>query len=348
MSKIFKTLAGVAVSGLFVWMSLRGKDIAAIDRSLLAADYRYLAAYLVILSLIHLCRTLRWGLLLRPLDPDLSFRRLNSASAVGLMLLVVMPFRLGELARPLLVRDGRKLRTSNVMPSIIVERIVDGLFMAALLLGTLPFVSSEASHLVWLRRGALLCATVFGGAGALMVMAAVAHDLTLRLVNRSLRLVSDTLAEKVTGLVESFLVGLKSLPSWWSLVGYLLLTLTYWTLNGLGMGVLAQAFGISLSPLGMFTCLAVLVIGLMIPAGPGMVGTFQFFTEAGLRLFIAPEVLNGAGTAYANVLWAAQFGQQVAFGMIFALGSGFSLQTSVDGLIESDESDAGVAVESAT
>lgn len=322
MKRLLKTLAGVGVSAFFVWLSLRHKDVSSIVAHVRGADYRYLLGYLVILSAIHLCRTLRWGLMLAPMEPELGFRRLNSVSAVGIMLLVLLPFRLGELARPLLMADGRNLRFGNVMPSILVERILDGLCMAALLLSTLPFVESDSGQLVYLRSGAWLCASIFGGAGLVMLLAALAHDLTLRVLRGVFGHISPHLTDSLVALVETFLVGLRTLPSYKSMLGYVALTLVYWTLNGLGMGLLAQGFGIHLSLLGMFTCLAVLVIGLMIPAGPGMVGTFQYFTEMGLRLFVSSQVIDGAGSAFSNVLWAAQFGQQVVFGLIFAAGGG--------------------------
>jgi glycosyltransferase 2 family protein len=63
--------------------------------------------------------------------------------------------------------------------------------------------------------------------------------------------------------------------------------------------------------------LCALVVGLMIPAAPGMMGTFQFAIRVGLGLFLPGELVRGAGLAYANVLWLCQTGQQIAFGLIF-------------------------------
>jgi hypothetical protein len=68
----------------------------------------------------------------------------------------------------------------------------------------------------------------------------------------------------------------------------------------------------------------------MIPAGPGMVGTSQFFTQLGVSIFIpgalsVPEVASRA-VAYANTIWALQFGQQVLTGLPFLIGGRVSLQ----------------------
>jgi hypothetical protein len=55
----------------------------------------------------------------------------------------------------------------------------------------------------------------------------------------------------------------------------------------------------------------------MIPAGPGMVGTFQGAVVIGLSLFFDREAVATRGVAYANVLWAAQIAQQTALGLLF-------------------------------
>jgi hypothetical protein len=63
--------------------------------------------------------------------------------------------------------------------------------------------------------------------------------------------------------------------------------------------------------------LGTLVVGVMIPAGPGMVGTFQAATVLGLSLFVPKAVLDTHGTAYANVLWAVQLAFTTTLGVFF-------------------------------
>ena len=53
------------------------------------------------------------------------------------------------------------------------------------------------------------------------------------------------------------------------------------------------------------------------PAGPGMVGTFQGAIVIGLALFAPASAVATRGTAYANVLWAAQLVQTTALGLFF-------------------------------
>src|SRR5205823_5665234 len=126
----------LAVSGLLMWLSLRNADLRAVGRAIASATPWRMLAYAGALLVIHLIRTVRWGILLEPLG-HVGFKRLNSASAVGFMLLVLLPLRLGEFARPLLIARppagaGVRLRRSGAMASIVVERIVDGIAIGLL------------------------------------------------------------------------------------------------------------------------------------------------------------------------------------------------------------------------
>ena len=79
---VVRTVLSLAMSALFVWLSLRHTDLRAVGAAMAAADPLRIALYLCVLLCIHLVRTVRWGILLEPLG-HVGFKRLNSASAVG-------------------------------------------------------------------------------------------------------------------------------------------------------------------------------------------------------------------------------------------------------------------------
>src|SRR5437870_4900763 len=130
--------------------------------------------------------------------------------------------------------------------------------------------------------------------------------------------------------LEAFISALH-LGSGWKALAFFALTAAYWSLNGLGLAVLAPAFGFHLAPLMVATILAVQVVGVMVPAGPGMIGTMQFFTQAGLSLFVPDAFTRGSPVAahaagYANALWMLNFGVQVGLGLLFMLLGHVSLR----------------------
>jgi hypothetical protein len=105
------------------------------------------------------------------------------------------------------------------------------------------------------------------------------------------------------------------------------------------MWVLAKAFNLHLSIFHGYVVLAVLVVGLMIPAAPGMVGTFQAAVKVGLGLFLPAAIVSGKGLAYANVMWLCQTVQQIGLGFLFMSLSHVSFRDVTTHLGDGDDKD---------
>jgi uncharacterized protein (TIRG00374 family) len=336
MKRLVQIGVGMGISAGALWLTLRGKDLGAIWSAMLGFDHSYLWPYLVFLLAIHLLRTWRWGILLEPVA-KLSFARLNGASAVGFMALVILPFRLGEFARPYLVADGRTVRVSAALSSVVVERVVDGLFTALLLVSVLLAVP-EGTPGLRLLRIAGYCA--FGAFAALLAFLVVGYRnraMAVSVVERSLGLASPRLATRAAGMVDAFIHGLRVVPSRRKVALFFALTLAYWGVNAWGMAVLARGFGIRFGAVEAIAVLGALVVGVMIPAGPGMVGTFQAATIVGLSLFVPREIANVQGQAYAHVLWATQLVVTTALGIAFLFSRHVSLGRLIDAPHEVEE-----------
>jgi uncharacterized protein (TIRG00374 family) len=341
LNKAVKVLAGLAISAVFIWLTLRGdvpcgpgeppecriSKLAQLWISLRTATYWPLIPYAFILVAIHFMRTIRWGILLEPVGKP-TFKRLNSASAIGFMALVLMPFRLGEFARPLLIAEKGKIRRSAAMASVVVERVVDGLAMGAVLIVALlfahPATTDQKSLSLVHASGWVVCAFFF----AILVFCVVAYlqrEWAVKLTERMVRPVSATLAKKLSGMLDAFIGGLRILPSKKKIALFVVLTVLYWGSNGLGMMLVArEGFGLHLDVVAAFAVLGVLVAGVMIPAGPAMVGTFHWAIIVAMGLFFPEPSSYGAIVAYAWVIWGAQFGQQVLFGLIFLVSGHIS------------------------
>ena len=316
MKRFLQIAGGLAISGLALWLTLRGKDLGAIWSAVQGANYVWLVPYVGVLAVIHVARTLRWGILLEPVA-KVPFSRLNAVSAVGFMALMILPFRIGEFARPYLIAERPKIRVSATLSSVVVERVADGLFTALLLVLTLLAVPEGTPGLHLLRVAGLVVFAIFGALLAFLVVAYRNRALAVRFTHRMLDPLSPRLAGRASAMMDAFIHGLRLVPSRWKVGMFFLLTAAYWCLNAWGMSVLARAFDLRLSLVQAFTVLGVLVVGVMIPAGPGMVGTFQAATVLGVSLFVPKEVLDTQGTAYANVLWAVQLAFTTALGLFF-------------------------------
>src|SRR6185503_14297076 len=116
-------------------------------------DWRWMAAVVVADTLAYLAQGWRWSLLLLPLG-KLRPVRVTQAVYSGLFANEVLPLHAGELFRAYVVSRWLQKRFIAVIPSIAVERLLDGLWLA-LAIGTVAIF-------VPLPRGIERGADIFG------------------------------------------------------------------------------------------------------------------------------------------------------------------------------------------
>ena len=86
-------------------------------------------------------RGLAWRTLLRE---KASYRDVFLTLSEGYLLNNVLPFRLGELGRAFLLGRKANLGFMEVLSTIVIERVLDLAFSAAILLSAVPFVVGAA------------------------------------------------------------------------------------------------------------------------------------------------------------------------------------------------------------
>jgi len=65
--------------------------------------------------------------------------------------------------------------------------------------------------------------------------------------------------------------------------------------------------------------MGVLGVGILVPAGPGLFGAFQWSMYAALAMFFADELVLGPGAAYVFLVYAIQFAWHVLSGAVCLL-----------------------------
>ncbi|MFW5878879.1 MAG: lysylphosphatidylglycerol synthase transmembrane domain-containing protein [Myxococcota bacterium] len=319
---LLRLSGGLAVSAFFIWLSLRGSDLSAVVDGLREVHLLSVVACIGLLLLAHVLRTARWALLLAP-HGSFSAAHVNRAAAVGFMTLLILPMRLGELGRPWLIsrpdpERGRRspVAMSAAMGTLVFERILDGLLLTAVLFCSLHLLSPAASAANWLRAGSGLLFAAFCALAFVAWLASKNKDGASRLLGR----LSALLGERARAFVETgtgrLVGGFRGPERGLSRLAYLLCTLAYWAATAGAILVLARGFGLDVSFPQAVVVLCAQVVGVMIPAGPGMLGTFQYFTILGLSFFVPPEAVRGPAVAFANAYWACIFAQQVGLGLL--------------------------------
>ncbi len=289
---------GVLVSLLFLWLALRGKDWPAIAAAFEQADYRWLLPASILVLADYGFRAWRWGVILRPAAGRLlPLSTLFPVLLLGFAANNVLPARAGELWRMWALARRTSLRKTVALSTLVVERVFDGF--------TLLFLLAVAGLVHPLEGQARLLEYGFAALFVLVLIALLLllfwEEETLRLATRLMWPFPIGLRERLLSVVGAFAEGLHALRQPRALLAIMASSLLAWGTQALSFAALLLAFGLVNSPAHLFSTsilmLAVVNLLIMIPAGPGNVGTWE---AAGLLAL----ALAGASTGRAELATA--------------------------------------------
>ena len=111
-SRLVRLALAIAISIVFVWLAFRDLDTQAVWASLTELGTAPVLVYVGSIFVIHLLRTYRWHLMVCALDPNQPFWQSLRISFLGFAAVFLVPLRLGEFARPLLLRRACSIPVS--------------------------------------------------------------------------------------------------------------------------------------------------------------------------------------------------------------------------------------------
>jgi len=314
LSDLRRTWLGLVISLLCLVAVFYVVDIEQLIAALKLANIPYIFVSAAFFSGSVLMRSFAWRTLL---GEPLPISRLFFIIQEGLLLNNLLPFRLGEVGRAVLLSRSSSLSFWQVMSTIVVERLLDIVLVVSLLLITISFVVTEgwATTTAFLLGGGVLVGLVI-----LYLMArnqALVLDWFTKLTSRIPRL--EILLRRP---LETFLAGLGVLKDgtrFARVIGWMIAT---W-LMFLGMYHFAL---ISILPDAQLAWSALGLtaggLGVAIPAAPGGVGV----VEAGVVAVLAVLGIERASAlAYALILRLVNIMVTTTFGAFGLSRDGQSL-----------------------
>jgi glycosyltransferase 2 family protein len=306
-------VVGLALTVVFLVLALQRVDLAGFVDELKNVNYIWLLPSAICTLFGYVLRTVRWRVILSG-AARAPMRTLFPVLIMGFATNNLLPGRLGEFWRAYLLGRKRGVRKTFALASVVVERVFDGLTLILLLT-----IVSEAVQLPgWGRQIELLALAVFvaaslGVAVLLWKPALVQVPLTF-VVHRFHSGIALWLEERF----RSFVDGLAPLRRGNVLLAATALSLGVWLLELLSYVALSRGLnlglpsGLELPGLGL--ALVTINLGIMVPSGPGYVGTQEFFGTAALGAVGAnPQ----AALALVVVSHAIQYVVVTGLGLIF-------------------------------
>lgn len=267
-------------------------------------------------------RAIRWRFLLNNAVP---YSQVFHIQNIGYMLTQLLPFRLGDVARAILIGNVPPVTVAWGISTMVVERLLDMLFIVVLL----PFTLSGLTSLPdWMRSFALVSG--FMAIGGIIILIIAANQRT-RAVSLADRLIARFLPflNKDTWLrrINDLLIGLKSLTSLRDGAILIVLSVLVWVPILVAYYFTMRAVGISptLAMTGFVVCAAAFSVA--VPSTPGQIGPFHFAVITALQLYGQPAAESAAFAFLYHILNIVIL---IIFGVIGVFGAGVTFRNVFD------------------
>ncbi len=258
------------------------------------AILRPLPSFLAFLTLIVslYVRSWRWKLLVEPFG-GASFFQVFYSTNVGYLLNNVLPFRIGEVVRGILLARKANLPIPATLTTCALDRVFDLLGLGMIFgVSLLTYSFPE-----WMRiGGAVLIVGVIGGLFVGYILSRTPDRIERKL--SSFTADRGPMIKRFADMLVSLLRGLAVLKDWKIMIQVLLTTFFLWFLYALAMEYVLDAFSLTrneslpeLQGFALIQSMAITVVsalGMSIPSAPGAVGTYHKSVMIGLDFFGVP------------------------------------------------------------
>lgn len=204
------TLFSILLSGLFLYLAFRGKDIGQLWNSLVEVHWSWFVLLFAGSAFSHLLRAWRWKYLLYPIKQNVSLRNTFSATMIGYLINNVVP-RLGEFIRPYSMKKLEGLSRSATMGTIVLERILDLVTFAMFVLTVFAVYSRQ--FVVWFPTLENVEWMFIVGAAAMMIIFILMFlkaEMMLQFVRRFLFLLPAKVRTTGSTIFDSFITGFQA------------------------------------------------------------------------------------------------------------------------------------------
>lgn len=315
-----QVVIGLIFGAAFLALALWGVPLDELGQAFARLELWVLAPLAALFMVQQLLRSWRQLVLVRAVQPDATFWGQFGILCMSFFCINTFPARLGEFVRPYLLLEKAGVPLGAGFGVVFVERVLDLASALVMVLAVAWFVDvppvpleifDTRIELVELGRkvatgllppllGALVGLVVFQRQtlAALTWGVARAEGLLPFAGVRRLGRLGLTFA-------EHFVTGLDAVRQPRTLLSLVALTAATWGMTGTLYVVLAQGLGLG-DVIGYgegIAVLAITMLGIAIPAPPGMAGVYEAFVRGALALFgVVGGELDGVALAFALVI----------------------------------------------
>ena len=299
-------ILGFGISIICLYFAFRGIEWIQVAVTFRKANFFCLILSILFQLLSPAIAGFRWNKVINL--PEVSWASASVSVMIGLMVNNILPGRMGEFVRPILLGQETKKSRAYLFATVVIDRVSDLLVLVILALfsfGMFPLVA-------WARQ-----LSIVGGAALIVAFTAIglfSYSNTGSKIERiAYQLSPARFHNKMADSFQKLRLGFRSIGSIQRGIAVFLLSWSLWTAAFFSLYYALDSFGLYVHLWGMILLLAVLNLGSLIPSSPGYAGTYHLLGIAMLSTF---AIGKAEALSFILVFHAVWYVPQTLLGLI--------------------------------
>ncbi|HUT85247.1 MAG TPA: lysylphosphatidylglycerol synthase transmembrane domain-containing protein [Elusimicrobiales bacterium] len=315
MRKFLPAVIGFCLSGLLLYFAFRNVDLKVVTETFAKVKYVHLFILAGAVCLDMCIRGFRWKILLSKCCKTSTWQ-MTKLEAIGLALNNILPLRLGEFSRAWLGAHILKVPFATVLSTVLVERILDLITLAILLL-----VSTQFNGISWIKEYNLMLWVILAAVIIMLVLFTFMEDAL-----NKYKMCSDIAGKfpRIKKILCQISVGAQSFKNKKLMLSIISSGFCLWLVDGFIYWFATRSMNIepliSYSKSIVLLCAAAVAVSL--PAVPGYFGTFEAAIQ---HVLVNWQVDKSVALAYAGYVHLIFYFVMTIAGIIFLYRMGNTL-----------------------
>ncbi|MDR1942999.1 MAG: flippase-like domain-containing protein [Endomicrobium sp.] len=263
-----KILAGICVSIVLIWLTLRQIDIKKSFELIAGVKYFVLIPGILVYVFTYILRSVRYYYILLPLKKTKILDNFPY-TIIGFFANNIIPLRLGELIRAKITGERLRVSRSSVLATIVIERLFDVIVFVLFFF----LIVTVMSFPEFIKRFFYILTIVFFICLTMLYIMLTHKNKALKVLSKMP--ISSAVESLITAFLNRFTGGLAVLKKPSILMKNFIFSGILWITEALFVVIVAYACGIRISILGGIFTVIIVGMGSIIPTAPGYFGAFE-------------------------------------------------------------------------
>lgn len=273
--KLPATVASMALAAVLMYYLLSRAGFAVIMENLSLLDYRWVLLAVALYTFDMLIRAFRWKVVLRGSDIHISIRDSFLAYNLGNSLNIIIPAKLGDVARSYYLKKKYSMEYSRTLPATFLDRIFDvlGVYLLLVFCGICIMAGTELAD--WLYY-------VFAVGLAALAVTVAAMQVLYKRRDKIEGIRSKRIRSLASSLLEAFSGSFRDKGNF---IMLLACSVLIWLCEGVFSYLIFISMGHFMNPIAVIFATMVAILTKVVPITPGGIGVFEGTMVLILSLF---------------------------------------------------------------